>query len=79
MTRDMPKEAGTDKKGSPKSDAEGQFVRLRGRNDNSGVSSAVPRVIAGDDDATFENKPGDRALGTVENLPKRGDEGTGRK
>jgi hypothetical protein len=39
---------------------------LRGANSNSGVSSAAPRVLTGDEDATFDTDPGDRALGTLE-------------
>ncbi len=56
-------------------DAEGQFARLRGANSNSGVSSAAPRVLTGDEDATFDTDPGDRALGTLEDQrrPKPGE------
>lgn len=47
-------------------DARGQFARPRWGNSNSGVSSAAPRVLTGDEDATFANEPGDRALGTLD-------------
>lgn len=47
-------------------DARGQFARPRGENSNSGVSSAAPRVLTGDEDATFANEPGDRTLGTLD-------------
>lgn len=39
-------------------DARPQFVRSRKGADNSGVSSAEPRVITGDEDATFTTHPG---------------------
>ena len=39
-------------------DAKPQFVKSRKGADNSGVSSAEPRVITGDEDATFETHPG---------------------
>lgn len=38
-------------------DAKPQFVRSRKGADNSGVSSAEPRVITGDEDATFTTRP----------------------
>jgi hypothetical protein len=38
-------------------DAKPQFVRSRKGADNSGVSSAEPRVITGDEDATFTTHP----------------------
>jgi hypothetical protein len=38
-------------------DAKGQFVRSRHGADNDGVVSAKPRVITGDDDATFDTDP----------------------
>ena len=38
-------------------DAKPQFVRSRKGSHNSGVSSAKPRVITGDEDATFETDP----------------------
>lgn len=38
-------------------DAKPQFVRSRKGADNSGVSSAEPRVITGDEDATFKTHP----------------------
>lgn len=38
-------------------DAKPQFVRNRKGADNSGVSSAEPRVITGDEDATFDEDP----------------------
>lgn len=38
-------------------DARPQFVRSRKGADNSGVSSAEPRVITGDEDATFTTHP----------------------
>lgn len=38
-------------------DAKGQFVRSRHGADNDGVVSAEPRVITGDDDATFDTDP----------------------
>lgn len=38
-------------------DAKPQFVRSRKGAHNSGVSSAKPRVITGDEDATFETHP----------------------
>jgi len=38
-------------------DARGQFVRTRKGRKNSGVSSAEPRVITGDEDATFDTDP----------------------
>jgi hypothetical protein len=38
-------------------DAKPQFVRSREGADNSGVSSAEPRVITGDEDATFTTRP----------------------
>ena len=38
-------------------DAQPQFVQSREGADNSGVSSAEPRVITGDEDATFTNHP----------------------
>jgi hypothetical protein len=39
-------------------DAAGQFVRTRHGAENDGLSSAEPRVISGDGDATFEDDPG---------------------
>ena len=39
-------------------DAKPQIVRSRKGAYNSGVSSAEPRVITGDEDATFETHPG---------------------
>ena len=38
-------------------DAQGQFARNRGPNDNNGVSSAKPRVITGSDDGTVHKTP----------------------
>jgi hypothetical protein len=38
-------------------DAKPQFVRSRKGADNSGVASAEPRVITGDEDATFTTHP----------------------
>jgi hypothetical protein len=38
-------------------DAKPQFVRSRKGADNSGVSSAEPRVVTGDEDATFTTQP----------------------
>ena len=38
-------------------DAKPQYVRSRKGAENSGVSSAEPRVITGDEDATFETDP----------------------
>jgi hypothetical protein len=38
-------------------DARPQFVRSRKGADNSGVSSAEPSVITGDEDATFTTHP----------------------
>ena len=38
-------------------DAKPQFVRSRKGAHNSGVSSAKPRVITGDEDATFDTDP----------------------
>jgi hypothetical protein len=38
-------------------DAKPQFVRSRKGAHNSGVSSAEPRVITGDEDATFDTDP----------------------
>ena len=38
-------------------DANPQFVRSKKGSKNSGVSSAEPRVITGDEDATFHEKP----------------------
>lgn len=38
-------------------DAKPQFVRSRKGAHNSGVSSAEPRVITGDEDATFDTHP----------------------
>jgi len=38
-------------------DAKPQFVRSRKGAGNSGVSSAEPRVITGDEDATFTTHP----------------------
>jgi hypothetical protein len=38
-------------------DAKGQFVRSRHDADNDGVVSAEPRVITGDEDATFDTDP----------------------
>ncbi|MCG6116130.1 MAG: hypothetical protein MEQ84_13130 [Mesorhizobium sp.] len=38
-------------------DAKPQYVRTRKGAHNSGVSSAEPRVITGDEDATFETHP----------------------
>lgn len=38
-------------------DAKGQFVRSRHGGDNDGVVSAEPRVITGDEDATFDTDP----------------------
>jgi hypothetical protein len=38
-------------------DAKPQFVRTRKGASNSGVSSAEPRVITGDEDATFDTDP----------------------
>lgn len=35
-------------------DAKGQFVRSRHGANNDGVASAEPRVITGDEDATFD-------------------------
>lgn len=46
-------------------DAKGQFARPRRGSDNSGVSSAAPRVLTGEEDATFDNRPGDKPLGTL--------------
>ena len=40
-----------------KRDAKAQFVRTRHGVRNSGVSSAEPRVITGDEDATFDTNP----------------------
>ena len=40
-----------------KDDAKGQFVRSRHGADNDGVVSAEPRVITGDEDATFDTDP----------------------
>lgn len=50
-------------------DAKGQFVRTRRKSDNSGVSSAAPRVITGTEDATFDNRPGRKPLGTLKDRP----------
>jgi hypothetical protein len=44
-------------RGNPEKDAEGQFVRTRKGRHNDGVSSAEPRVITGDEDATFDDDP----------------------
>lgn len=41
----------------PQKDAKGQFVRTDHGRDNSGVASAEPRVITGDEDATFDTDP----------------------
>lgn len=41
-------------------DAKGQFVRSRHDADNDGVVSAEPRVITGDEDATFDTDPAAR-------------------
>ncbi|MDI6029244.1 hypothetical protein QBK99_24060 [Corticibacterium sp. UT-5YL-CI-8] len=38
-------------------DAKAQYVKSREGADNSGVSSAEPRVITGDEDATFDTRP----------------------
>jgi len=38
-------------------DAKPQFVRSRKGAHNSGVCSAEPRVITGDEDATFDTHP----------------------
>jgi hypothetical protein len=38
-------------------DASPQFVRTKVGSKNSGVSSAEPRVITGDEDATFDEDP----------------------
>lgn len=46
-------------------DAKGQFARPRRESDNSGVSSAAPRILTGDEDATFDNSPGGKPLGTL--------------
>ncbi len=54
-------------------DAAGQFARPRGANCNSGVSSAAPRVLTGDEDATFDTDPDDRALGTLEDQRRPND------
>lgn len=53
-TRERPK--GKDAKEIRK-DAEGQFARSPHGRRNSGVSSAEPRVITGDEDATFDTDP----------------------
>ncbi|MCG6115281.1 MAG: hypothetical protein MEQ84_08790 [Mesorhizobium sp.] len=41
-----------------KDDAGGQFVQSQNGKDNSGVSSATPRVLTGDEDATFSKHHG---------------------
>ncbi len=46
-------------------DAMGQFARPRRKSSNSGVSSAAPRVLTGEEDATFDNRPGGKPLGTL--------------
>ena len=38
-------------------DAKPQYFKARKGADNSGVSSAEPRLITGDEDATFETHP----------------------
>lgn len=38
-------------------DAKPQYVKSRKGADNSGVSSAEPRVITGDEDASFDTHP----------------------
>ena len=44
--------------GQVEQDAEGQFAREKKGATNSGVSSAKPRVVTGDEDATFDKDPG---------------------
>lgn len=47
-------------------DAKGQFVRTKKGSTNDGISSASPRVITGDEDATFDTNPdGSKPLGTA--------------
>ncbi|MBD0416969.1 hypothetical protein [Oryzicola mucosus] len=41
-------------------DAKPQYVKSHEGADNSGVSSAEPRVITGDEDATFETHPDEK-------------------
>lgn len=53
-------------------DARGQFARPRSPNTNSGVSSAAPRVLSGEEDATFDIAPGGKPLGTLEDKSRRG-------
>lgn len=55
---DKPEEEGSGKDRAEK-DAKGQFVRSRHGADNSGVTSARPRVITGHDDATVDGEPKD--------------------
>jgi hypothetical protein len=50
-------------------DAKPQFVRSRKGADNSGVSSAEPRVITGDEDATFDTDPEARPPKTRRSQP----------
>lgn len=38
-------------------DAAGQFARSKHGRDNDGLTSAEPRVLSGDGDATFDNDP----------------------
>ncbi|HWK65002.1 MAG TPA: hypothetical protein VNS34_08680 [Rhizobiaceae bacterium] len=45
-------------------DAKAQFAKTRHGRHNSGVSSAEPRVITGDEDATFHTKPKDKNDGS---------------
>lgn len=43
--------------GKIREDAKPQYVRTRKGARNSGVASAEPRVITGDEDATFDTEP----------------------
>jgi hypothetical protein len=47
----------TDQAKKIEKDAAGQFVRSKHGRDNDGLSSAEPRVISGDGDATFDDDP----------------------
>jgi hypothetical protein len=49
-----------------RADAKGQFARKQAGGKNSGVSSAAPRVISHEEDATFHNEPHGKPLGSLD-------------
>ena len=53
-----------------RADAKGQFAKKHAGGKNSGVSSAAPRVITHEEDATFHNEPHGKPLGSLDNNPE---------